>query len=217
MAKKVYLGVSNVARNVKAMYVGVGGVARKITKGYIGVGEVAKLFYSSEYTWAKYSSIYRYGAYIESGPTSTTITTYASNSSERYVQQLTYKSVGGPYLYFTSDDIYPYVYKTGSVNFTSHGLEVGKMYCSKYSSVLGLNKLSNMPDLGGTGTSPERYFIKIDSITSSKITGTYYYGQVKAAQSEYIKGDFIEYVTSTDPNAYPDDGRSGSYWYVKQS
>lgn len=36
MAKKVYVGVSNKARNVKAIYVGVNGVARKVTKVYVG-------------------------------------------------------------------------------------------------------------------------------------------------------------------------------------
>ena len=45
MAKKTYIGVNDVARNVTGIYSGVDGVARKVIKGYIGVDGVAKLFY----------------------------------------------------------------------------------------------------------------------------------------------------------------------------
>ena len=45
MAKKVYVGIGDVARNVKAIYVGVNGVARRIVKGYVGVNGVARQFY----------------------------------------------------------------------------------------------------------------------------------------------------------------------------
>lgn len=45
MAKKLYVGVNGIARQVNNIYVGVNGVARKVIKGYIGVGGVARLFY----------------------------------------------------------------------------------------------------------------------------------------------------------------------------
>ena len=48
MAKKAYIGVNNVARQVKKGYVGVDGVARKIKKAYIGVGGVARPCWSSD-------------------------------------------------------------------------------------------------------------------------------------------------------------------------
>lgn len=47
MAKKMYVGVSNLARNVPKAYVGVGDVARKIIKAYVGVSGVAQQFYSA--------------------------------------------------------------------------------------------------------------------------------------------------------------------------
>lgn len=46
MAKKVYIGVDDIARRVKKIYIGVGGVAKKVRKGYIGVGGIARLFFS---------------------------------------------------------------------------------------------------------------------------------------------------------------------------
>jgi hypothetical protein len=47
MAKKIAVGVSNLARNVKSLYTGREGVAKKVGKGYIGVSGVAKQFYPS--------------------------------------------------------------------------------------------------------------------------------------------------------------------------
>ena len=47
MAKKMYVGVSDVARNVSKMYVGVNGVARKVNKVYVGVNNVARECYSA--------------------------------------------------------------------------------------------------------------------------------------------------------------------------
>lgn len=46
MAKKAYIGVSNVAKNIKKMYVGVNGVAKKVKKGYVGVNNIARLFFA---------------------------------------------------------------------------------------------------------------------------------------------------------------------------
>ena len=47
MAVKTYVGVNQVARNVKSIYVGVSGTARKVSKVYIGINEIAKLCYSA--------------------------------------------------------------------------------------------------------------------------------------------------------------------------
>ena len=51
MAKKLYTGINNVAKQVKKMYVGVNGVAKKVKKAYIGVNGVAQQFYSAEPVW----------------------------------------------------------------------------------------------------------------------------------------------------------------------
>ena len=46
MAKKLYVGVNGIARQVNNIYVGVNGVARKVIKGYVGVGGVARPFWT---------------------------------------------------------------------------------------------------------------------------------------------------------------------------
>lgn len=55
MAKKMYVGVSGVARNVKQPYVGVNAVARKVKNGYVGVNGVARQFFSGSSTLADLS------------------------------------------------------------------------------------------------------------------------------------------------------------------
>lgn len=46
MATKIFIGNSDVARNVKAGYIGVDGVARRIIKGFIGVNGLARPFFN---------------------------------------------------------------------------------------------------------------------------------------------------------------------------
>lgn len=46
MAKRMYVGVDNIARNVNKAYIGVNNIAKKVKKAYVGVGGKARLFYS---------------------------------------------------------------------------------------------------------------------------------------------------------------------------
>lgn len=70
MAKKVYVGVNNIAKNVSKMYVGVNNVAKKVTKGYVGVNGVAKQFYQGDSPHIRINYIQQssgVGAYIDTG------------------------------------------------------------------------------------------------------------------------------------------------------
>lgn len=58
MAKKAYVGVSNVARNCNKIYVGVNDVARKVVKGYVGVDGVARQFWGGNAVPSIYSYLY---------------------------------------------------------------------------------------------------------------------------------------------------------------
>lgn len=46
MAKRMYVGVNNIARDVNTAYIGVNNIAKKVKKAYVGVGGKARLFYS---------------------------------------------------------------------------------------------------------------------------------------------------------------------------
>ena len=58
MAKKVYVGQSDLARKVNEIYLGIDGKARKVVKGYVGVNGVAKQFWPDVvlYYWNKYNT-----------------------------------------------------------------------------------------------------------------------------------------------------------------
>lgn len=45
MAKGLYIGVDNKAREVKKIYVGVNGIAREVKAIYVGVDNLARLCY----------------------------------------------------------------------------------------------------------------------------------------------------------------------------
>lgn len=44
--------------------------------------------------------------------------------------------------------------------------------------------------------------------------GSFYYLKFESEFSHYSKGKYLDKVTSTNRRAYPDNGQSGSYWYV---
>lgn len=115
MAKSVYIGVSDKAREVKKMYIGVNGVARKVKKAYIGVNGVARLFYSgfpeepTEYVlgWTYTSSttftapedgyyqIELFGKSGSGGTGETGFTTYKNNAGTTYSQHGAWNASGG--------------------------------------------------------------------------------------------------------------------------
>lgn len=79
MAQKIYVGISNVAKNVNKIYVGVGNVAKKVLKGYVGVNGVAKQFYEETSPVPPYTQV----NYIESTGTQYINTGIYPNSTTR--------------------------------------------------------------------------------------------------------------------------------------
>lgn len=60
MAKKVYIGESNLSKKIDEIYLGINGKARKVTKAYIGINGAARQFWPDVvlYYWNKYTSKY---------------------------------------------------------------------------------------------------------------------------------------------------------------
>lgn len=98
MAKAIYNGVDNVARQVKKPYIGVENVSRKVTNGYIGVDNVARECFSSGVSWGKYSCA-KYGGY------------YSDEVSYSNTSQLTFGTFGsfGSYSGYYFDEYDGYV------------------------------------------------------------------------------------------------------------
>ena len=97
MAKKAYIGVDGVARNVTGIYIGVDGVARKVIKGYIGVDGVARLFYDDSAKIITFSILNGYG-------NETSLTAREGMTWEEWCDS-SYNTVGMTYKKHTGDVI----------------------------------------------------------------------------------------------------------------
>lgn len=215
MSKKWYVGVNNVAREVKHPYIGVNNVARKVKNGYVGVGGVARQFFIREYTWEKYNVdvVNNYGyrrltSYLENvtappnyqGSHTWNTTTLSSASSSGFKKTGTItlpgnwanndKSlVNGTYLMADS-----YSIKTDSDDddyyyFTY--IQPGEASYSKYAVYI--------TDFSSGHYKAYIYEVYVEGTTSS------------------VKGSYVSEVKSTDENAYPVNGiHTDGYWYVKQ-
>lgn len=64
MGTKSYIGVGNVARQVKGIYIGVDDIARKVKKVYVGVNGIAELIFEKEYAYVKLIGHALRGAYV---------------------------------------------------------------------------------------------------------------------------------------------------------
>lgn len=91
MAKKVYTGISDIARNIKAMYVGVNGVARNITKGYVGVNGIARQFWETK----PYTEL----EYIGSTGTQYINTGFKHNQNTRFVADMELENANRAWVY----------------------------------------------------------------------------------------------------------------------
>lgn len=126
--------------------------------------------------------------------------------------------------YDTSDG---YLYKTKSFNSNTGTFTLS----SKISATIGsrplvywINKQSDLSTVQYYtnqgyryfyGNNNDCYYIRGTSLSdiTCPFTLTRYYG---AKKTTYSQGSYIDLVTSTNSNAYPTDGISGDYWYVKQ-
>lgn len=207
MAKKVYVGVNNVAKNVKSIYVGVNGVARRVTKIYVGdANGKARLCYQYAqpvitYKWN------RYALAINNDPSVVKYTIGTNNSSNIYDITFTRNTAHSP------------------------------TNCNWYDAgSYGIDEVCEGIDSNGTiifNDAPEDEDIQRNSPARTERTdcyfyyypdNQYYYVSLTASDSGgYSYGNVYHMVkpsgsatavTSTDPNAYPQNGQSGKYWYT---
>lgn len=150
---------------------------------------------SNYYFWDKYNITTLYRSIYE-GSYSTSVS-YAISSY--YFASKTADEVTSSYFLNTSTGYYEVNQNTSSR--TSTDASTGLFYIS-------LSRSS------GTQTGQEiRKTYKYTSSSSSK--KLYYYKYVP--ESYQAAGNYIEHVYSTNPNAYPDNGIQGSYWYIRNN
>ena len=197
MARRIYIGTGT-ARKVKAAYIGSGNVARKIVKGYVGVSNQAKQFWPIQYVWNRYSiktsTIYSY--------TRTTVLRNMNaligiTSSSYGARNFEFNEITG--LFTLSNSI--------SIDYQDYGTWYGTDYTYNSETDI-LSKL--YCDIGSFDTI---YSLYLSRSAASDILQRYQASEPEISQSQ---GDFIDQVRSENRSAYPNNGVSGSYWYVYQ-
>lgn len=224
MAKVVYTGVSNKARKCKALYVGVSNKARKIKKGYVGVSNKARLFYTSDviYTWQKWSV------------NSTTNTTYSTQTVTTgiYAHMVVNRYAEIRATDISSTSISYNMLRCYSCNYTDIWKCMNNTYSGDFMHILGYEIDSSAWSIysiyqlhgqqGNTSWHTGELFFRLGNRSTPYNTNlTAYdvdiYKLVVSTSTSYSKGStYYGTVTATNnPNAYPTNGRSGSYWYVR--
>ena len=214
------------------MYIGVSGKSRKVKRGYIGVSGKARMFYTASTTWNRYTIGKKYTHNIYStggGSNPGTAHTHYNELYYCYYSDLNNLSIYDYVKHYEDRDyVYPYfdvresyfTYLKYADNRLDEGLTEnelnnllrGKLIATSNAVIpydYATSELLLCTDvIGGWGKYESGYFGQIS------ILGRYDY-YLEVTGSTDIQGDFIDTIESEDENAYPDNGISGDYWYVK--
>ena len=225
MAHEAYIGnESGLSRNVSKIYLGDNsGVSRKVKRGYIGDSDgKARLFFFSGYIWNRYNLIT--SSYVGFSPMRTLTTTLVNLST---FDGTSSKSSN---LYSTQTKISDFIKWVENHESYEFGPGLGDGDSHRVYQGCGIAFTSNR-NQGPIypGTNPHVY--KNLSTTNDDYVYVYQTGtdqwQIRAFGRNriqegiirriynYSQGSYIDQVESDNPSAYPDNGRSGNYWYVK--
>ena len=217
MAKVTYIGNGN-SKKVSKIYLGSGNISHKIKKGYIGdASGKARLFYTSGYRWNKYNiqlieqlSPANY-SYSTNGYDDVSLSWGESvQLNEDPLYCIPYgNNEGYAYILANDDDRKAYVkvnrqlyvrWVTGSGGSGATGFTIKLINTYQYS----LDVAFVIDYAGGS------YWFYLDTTIMSIVQ----HYEVSAIKSQ---GSYIGTVESDNPAAYPDNGVSGDYWYVRIS
>lgn len=228
MSKKIYIGQSGLAREVGTLYVGVNGQARKIKKAYIGVGNQAKQFYPEDvtYKWNRYNikTTYKWNrynikvSYVWDQYKATNTLSYTSTQ----VDNIRYMGVGDPSGTSYELSMVDGEPKIAVTDVSSSEIDLGE---SRYVNNLGTTLYGYddpryppvwpqivVYEYHVNEDSPSDYIYKITGVMNGSYSAIDVYKMT--ATGEIKRGSYIKEVTSSSSSAYPNDGISGSYWYV---
>lgn len=198
MARRIYIGTGT-ARKVKTAYIGSGNVARKIVKGYVGVSNQAKQFWPNlQYIWNRYSI------------KTSTIYSYTRTQILRNMNALigiTSSSYGARHFEFDEITGLFTLSNSISIDYQDRGTWYGTDYTyNSETKILSKFECEN-------GSFNTIYGLEISYSAANDTLSRYQASEPEITQSQ---GDYIDQVRSENRNAYPDNGVSGSYWYVYQ-
>lgn len=194
MSKNFYVGIGGKAREGKEIYVGIGGRARKVIAGYVGVNGIARKFWPSVvyYYWNVYNINYTQTITRESN-----ITIPFSSSPISVYTWRDYEIINGRY-------------DLTNAKRTGNGLSNQSGYHPTDGGFIVGSWRNNTGYSSPTGWYWENY-------TLSQTSGSWVYILYCDKYDLVAKqGSYVRRVTSTNQNAYPQNGVQGDYWYVYQ-
>ena len=186
---------------VKKLYIGVDGVSKKIKRGYIGdANGKARLFYNSAYRWERYTieTVMHYK--LKHDPNNN-VTFYLNYSFPTTI----------PNFYYSNNHPTTLDISTGGFK-EQNGSDLNVTRAPN--SKVGMWVYAVYPG----GTPPDRFTFlqKVISVSSTEIKAGESY-EIVTDYTEQLKGTYVDTVENENPSAYPDNGVSGDYWYVKIS
>lgn len=191
MAKRIYIGSSSSSIRIQKLYIGINGSAKSIIKGYIGESGMAKQFYP-QHGWNKYT-------------VNTTSTYTETRGSEILIDRTISRGGFGSWTCYSG-----YTFNNNNGSYSYNGSVIVR--CSS-----------------GTTSQSSRYYNGCE-VTKTVGNRRYesggenwvYYSEIYGKQmgSQLVttesRGDFVEFVTNDNSNAFPENGKhSDGYWYVK--
>ena len=215
--------VGGVAKTLAGGYVNIGGVWKTICKSYSNINGVWKPTYKTgevTFTWKKYA--------VEQVVVSTT---YSLDIANEY----TFRHISSDDGWY--DDYYPnYIsgytlYSTQTLDKSSGEVSYTGGFAAPSSSAIKTFCIDLKASLGVEADSAASAYRQYDKSVSGNIET--FHVRIIAATDNYeiaidekkvvanntysdAQGSYIEDVTSSDYNAYPDNGVQDGYWYVRQ-
>lgn len=208
MSNGIYLGNSN-SKKVKKLYIGTSNQAKRIKKGYIGVNNQAKLFwFHTIYRWNRYQIEQKV---VDVDPSVTTIdtgdrfyTTYSSTQGIQVTDGRMYLINQTAYVHSAGSDSDGYNLFGESWLYVPDPKNVVNKYFYHIIGTSGVTVwIDSLPYL-------DSYGIRIQGRSSNR-------SQFMQCELQSVAGALVDTVESDNPSAYPDNGVSGDYWYVRIS
>ena len=208
----IYVNVDGAQKVLSDVYANIDGAQRRVTTMYANIGGSQKNLMG--YKWAKYYAVYK-----QKRTQRASLHLYSINGG--FI--MSYSSHGADVPFDTQTGYFSYTDEVlGSFKympsptanyyyFVGYGENTdGKICHYSGSDILKSGVMAYMIWPQATVT--------LDSDNNGATFDNTSYPNViySSEQSTTEHGDFIEYVTSNDETAYPDNGLQGKYWYIRQ-
>ena len=216
--------ISGVSREHTSWPVTISGAKRESSSMLAGIGGIQREIFSGMYVWERYSILKSVQYHASSGM----LSCYLEGDDEdkhvyyargRYETYRVLNRQSTPTLYYNTIYDYYRLEFSGKPSSAPSFDDQDETYCSLSDGDIFDSSLENTGSTVGSGRSHGTHafvasgqFSVPNGVAEGNVVYIYYKGEWLIADS---KGAFVDQVESKSPNAYPVNGVSGGFWYVK--